>query len=224
MSLESNRSLGGIGAILIAIGSFFPILSLVGIILVLIAMKGLAEHYNEPRIFDNALYGFIFGIIGIAAAIVVFFMGIFTGAFFAFPLIIIVALVVMFVFFLLQALFYRNSFNILSEKSGEKIFGTAGLLLLIGAVLTIILVGLVLLFVAWILAAVGFFSIKTPTIQPPTTVPPTPPAPPPQPPSATTPEPPVPVSVSVEKMYCRYCGTENKTDAVFCVKCGKKIA
>lgn len=222
MSLESNRSLGGIGAILVAIGSFFPILSLIGIILVLIAMKGLAEHYSEPRIFDNALYGFVFGIIGIAAAIVVFFMGIFTGAFFAFPLIIIVALVVMFVFFLLQALYYRNSFNILSEKSGEKMFGTAGLLLLIGAVLTIILVGLLLLLVAWILAAVGFFSIKTPTTQPPTTVPPTPPAP--SPPSATPPEPTVPVSVPVEKMYCRYCGTENKTDAVFCAKCGKKIA
>lgn len=222
MSLESNRSLGGIGAILVAIGSFFPILSLIGIILVLIAMKGLAEHYSEPRIFDNALYGFVFGIIGIAAAMVVFFMGIFTGAFFAFPLIIIVALVVMFVFFLLQALYYRNSFNILSEKSGEKMFGTAGLLLLIGAVLTIILVGLLLLLVAWILAAVGFFSIKTPTTQPPTTVPPTPPAP--SPPSATPPEPTVPVSVPVEKMYCRYCGTENKTDAVFCAKCGKKIA
>jgi ribosomal protein L40E len=30
-------------------------------------------------------------------------------------------------------------------------------------------------------------------------------------------------SVSIEKKYCRYCGTENKKDAVFCEKCGKKI-
>lgn len=223
MSLESDKSLGGIGAILVAIGSFFPILSLVGIILVLVAMKRFAEHYNEPRIFDNALYGFVFGIIGIVAAIFVFFMGIFTGAFFAFPVIIIVALVVMFAFFLLQAIYYRNAFNILSEKSGEKMFETAGLLLLIGAVLTIILVGLVLLLVAWILAAVGFFSIRTPTTQPPAPARPTPPVPPP-PPSAKPLEPAVPVPVSAEKMYCRYCGTENKTDAVFCVKCGKKIA
>lgn len=24
------------------------------------------------------------------------------------------------------------------------------------------------------------------------------------------------------KFFCRYCGTENKSDAVFCEKCGKK--
>ena len=27
-----------------------------------------------------------------------------------------------------------------------------------------------------------------------------------------------------EKRFCRYCGAENKTDAVFCEKCGKKIS
>ena len=31
------------------------------------------------------------------------------------------------------------------------------------------------------------------------------------------------VSISMEKKYCRYCGTENKSDAVFCEKCGKAI-
>lgn len=30
--------------------------------------------------------------------------------------------------------------------------------------------------------------------------------------------------VSTEKKFCRYCGTENKVDAVFCEKCGKRIA
>jgi len=118
-----------------------------------------------------------------------------------------VALVVMFIFFLLQAIFYRNSFTILSEKSEEKMFDTAGLLLLIGAILTIILVGVILLLIAWILAAIGFFSIKTPTTQSPAATPP---------PSPTVP-------VSVEKKYCRYCGTGNKSDAIFCEKCGKKI-
>jgi uncharacterized membrane protein len=220
MSLESNKTLGGIGAILIAIGSFFPVLSIIGIILVLIAMKGLAEYYNENTIFENALYGFICGLIGIVAAVIMFFSVIFTGAFraapsytpsIAFPLVIIqflVVLVVLFVFLLLQAVFYRKSFTILSEKSGEKTFETAGLLLLLGAILTIILVGFVLLLIAWILAAVGFFSIKTPTTQLPTTTPPSVPTAP----------------VSVEKKYCRYCGTENKSDAIFCEKCGKKIA
>lgn len=37
------------------------------------------------------------------------------------------------------------------------------------------------------------------------------------------PLPSVPVATSDEKKFCRYCGVENKIDAVFCEKCGKKI-
>ena len=29
--------------------------------------------------------------------------------------------------------------------------------------------------------------------------------------------------LQANKMYCRYCGNENPTDAVYCEKCGKKI-
>jgi uncharacterized membrane protein len=42
MSLESNKTLGGVGAILAAI----PGVSIIGIILILIALKGLSENYN----------------------------------------------------------------------------------------------------------------------------------------------------------------------------------
>ncbi|MDH5461091.1 MAG: DUF996 domain-containing protein [Candidatus Bathyarchaeota archaeon] len=217
MSLESGKTLGGVGAILIAIGSVFPFLSLVGIILVLVAMRRLADYYEEQGIFDNALWGFIFGIIGIVGAIIVFILLIFTGAIWSvttgFPFAssaviggIIVAIIVWFVFSLLQAIYYRRAFTILSEKSEEKMFDSAGLLLLIGAILTIILIGALVSLVAWILVAVGFFSIKTlPTPLPPLAVP--------QAPTAPT-----------EKIYCQYCGTENKSDAVFCKKCGKKMA
>jgi uncharacterized membrane protein len=215
MSLESNKTLGGIGAILLAI----PFLNLIGIILVLIAMKGLAEYYNENDIFQNALYGFFFGIIGVIAliaVIIMFVIGVAVTAPVTAPLagivLLIIGIVVMYVFSLLGALFYRKSLNILSEKSTEKMFETAGLLLLIGAIIPII--GEILKAIAWILAAAGFFSIKTPTTQLPVAVSPSAPMPPPSP----------PVPVSVEKKYCRYCGTENSTDAVFCEKCGKKIA
>lgn len=216
MSLESGKTLGGVGAILIAIGSVFPPLSLVGIILVLIAMKRLADYYEEKGIYDNALWGFVFGIISIIGATVVFFLLIFTGAILAMTaghfapnaLIpgIIVAIIVWFVFSLLQAIYYRRAFTMLSEKSEEKMFDSAGLLLLIGAILTIILIGALVSLVAWILVAVGFFAIKTLPA-------PLPPLAPPQAPTA-----------SAEKIYCQYCGTENKSDAVFCKKCGKKIA
>jgi uncharacterized membrane protein len=185
MSLESNKTLGGIGALLVAIGCVVPILSIVGIILVMIAMKGLAEYYNENSIFQDALYGIIFYIIAIVAAAVVL-MGALFGGMLVSPGAdvlaimggVILAAVVMFIFYLLGSLFFKKSFNTLSTKSGEKMFDTAGLLMLLGAVLTIILIGVILLLVAWILAAVAFFSMKIPTAQPTATTPQLPPPPP----------------------------------------------
>jgi hypothetical protein len=41
--------------------------------------------------------------------------------------------------------------------------------------------------------------------------------------STVTPPPPIPMAIFGDKKFCRYCGTENKTDTVFCEKCGKKI-
>ncbi len=184
MSLETGKSMGGIGAILLVVGSFVPFLSIVGIILVLLGMKNLADYYNESSIYQHALYGFIFGIIGIVAAafiiIPLFFGGALLGGAGIIAAIggIIIALVVAFIFLILEAVYYKRAFDLLAEKSKENMFHTSGLLLLIGAVLTIILVGFVLIFIAWILAAVAFFSIRTPaTAGPPPSYSP-PPAPP----------------------------------------------
>ena len=55
MSLESNKTLGGVGAILLAI----PVLNLIGIILVLIALKGMTDYYNDEKILKNALSSWI---------------------------------------------------------------------------------------------------------------------------------------------------------------------
>ena len=191
MSLESNKTLGGIGAILVAIGyiasftGYGTVLSLVGIILVLVAMKGLADYYNEPTIFNDTLYGFIFGIIGIIALVAIFvsaFAGLSMTAMMdpqqiltSFAAWIIAGVILLVIFIILQAVFYRKAFSTLSSKSGEKMFDTGGLLLLIGAILTIVLIGVIILLIAWILIAVGFFSIKTPVAQPSEAPPPPPP-------------------------------------------------
>lgn len=235
MGLESSKTLGGIGALLIVIGSLgiiahgvIGILGLVGIILILIAMKGLSEYYKEEGIFSNVLYGFILTIVGGVISVVILvasFLVLLTTEFWTIfenfqwtnwqdfwilirPIVvpIIIAGVVFIIFHVITALLYRKSLSILAEKSSEKMFDTAGLLMLIGAVLTIVLVGGIVTVIAWILVAVGFFSIKIPAAPPPA----------PSPPQAPT--------VPLEKIYCRYCGTENKSDAIFCKKCGKKIA
>jgi len=180
MSLESSKTLSGVGAILIAVGSFtslsgfMGILSLIGIILVLIGMKGLADFYGEKGIFDNALYGFIFGIISVVVAIALFVTALLSGISWSMDMIsemgknratiggLLLGWITFVVFVIVEAIFYRKAFSLLSEKSGEKMFDTAGLILLIGAVLTIILIGTILTLIAWILAAVAFFSIKPP--------------------------------------------------------------
>ena len=212
MTLESSKTLGGVGSLLMVIspltgyvgGSFGGILGLVGLILVLISVKGLADHYNDSSIFNNTLYGVIFTIIGgvaSVAAVVVGGVGLLSaldldistigtdpsaisavdweGAMnfdilMEFITIIVVALVVLFALLVVSAIFYRKSLNTLSERTGVGLFGTTGMLILIGAILTIIAVGALILWVALILLTVAFFSIKPE----PATVRPTPSAPP----------------------------------------------
>ena len=207
MTLESNKTLGGVGALLMVIspfssfvaGAFSSVIGLVGIILVLIAMKGLADHYNEGGIFNNTLYGVILTIVGgvvFGATIVVGAVGLLSelnldlttlstdpaalsamdwqelvnfDVILDYLVIILAGLVVLFIFIVIAALFYRKSLNSLSEKTGVGLFGTTGLILLIGAVLTIIGIGFLLLWVALILLTVAFFSIRTEPAQPPPT-------------------------------------------------------
>ncbi|WNZ29915.1 MAG: DUF996 domain-containing protein [Candidatus Bathyarchaeota archaeon] len=210
MTLESSKTLGGVGSLLMVIspltgyvgGGFGGLLGLVGLILVLISVKGLADYYNDGSIFNNTLYGVIFTIIGGVAsfaAVIVGGVGLLSalnldistigsdpsaisaidwdGALdfellMSFITIILVAAVILFALLVISAIFYRKSLNTLSEKTGVELFGTTGMLILIGAILTIIVIGALILWVALILLTVAFFSIKP---EPATVVSPPPP-------------------------------------------------
>jgi len=74
MNLESSKTLGGVGAILILIGSLvstytFGVLDLIGVIMVFIALNGLASYYKESGIFTNAIYSLVAGIVGVVVAV-----------------------------------------------------------------------------------------------------------------------------------------------------------
>lgn len=192
MDIESSKTLGGVGAILMVIaalvtfGSFYAIaLLIVGAILVLIALKGFADYYQHGGIFSNALYGFMTAIIGVIVAVVmlvILLLPVFAKliAEIEFPIVdpeamrqiimkylwdiigpIIGTYIVLIVTMILSAVLIKKSLDVLAEKSVEKNFRTAGLLWLIGGVLTIILIGFIIIWIAWIIMAVGFFSIKT---------------------------------------------------------------
>ncbi len=77
MTLESSKNLGGIGAILLIVASLaffvqplFSFIGIVGVILILIALHGLAEVYQDRGIFNNALIAFIAVIVGVAVTVV----------------------------------------------------------------------------------------------------------------------------------------------------------
>src|SRR5208282_4114325 len=217
-SLESSKTMSGIGSILL----IFPIISIVGIILVLIGMKGLSEYYKEPSIYQNALWGVIFGIIALIAIAVAVPIVAISGLFSVFTLgfgllSLLLLLLIVFVFYVIAALYFRRAFNALAQKSGEHMFETAGLLLWIGAILTIVFfLGLVLILVAWILATIAFFSIKVPAQ--PYAAPPSPMTPV----SSAAPQTATPMTTQATR-YCPNCGAPVAPNTAFCPHCGKQL-
>ncbi|WP_342452672.1 DUF996 domain-containing protein [Thermococcus stetteri] len=55
--------------------------------------------------------------------------------------------------------FMKQSYDIISEETGVKTFHTVGLLYIVGAVLSIIVIGILLIVVAAILEIIAFFSL-----------------------------------------------------------------
>jgi uncharacterized membrane protein len=82
---------------------------------------------------------------------------------------IFAVLIILWVSSIIAAFFIRRSLGTLSAKSGVGLFSTAGLLLLIGAVLIVLFgIGLVLIWISALLLAIAFFQIRPQQAQPTT--------------------------------------------------------
>lgn len=194
MTLETSKNLGGIGAILMLIGvipvlSFLWVVAFAGLVLVMIALKGFADYYNEGGIFNNALYGVVAAIVGGVVAVVLIltslvgflsalgisvqswtswtttvpninYQNINLNVIMPYVLVILASLLVLFIGVVIMAIFVRKSLGLMSSKTGKGLFGTTGLIMLIGAVLTIIGIGVLLIWIALIPLAAAFFSIQ----------------------------------------------------------------
>ncbi|MEM2270585.1 MAG: DUF996 domain-containing protein, partial [Nitrososphaerota archaeon] len=68
-SLSQAKAMGGVGSILVLL-SFVPsvgfVLGLVGLVLVLIAVKQISDAVNDREIFNNVLIAVILQIVGVA--------------------------------------------------------------------------------------------------------------------------------------------------------------
>jgi uncharacterized membrane protein len=185
VSLEYSKTLAGEGSILLLL-SLVPyagwIFGIIGVILLLRGMKELSNYYQDEQIYKNTLSGvkyYIIAIVAAAIAIAAITIGVGSATGFTFTetfeptvgfgvglIAFLAGIITAFIFYVLATLNLRKTFKTLAQKSGENSFATAGTLLWIGALLTIILVGLILILIAWIYATIGFFTMKPQQQQP----------------------------------------------------------
>jgi uncharacterized membrane protein len=184
-SLSNAKIIGGIGALLMLIGGFVTatagVLSLIGFIMVFIAVKMIADETKEKAIFDNYLYAFIACIIAIVSLVAIAFVVLASVGGIQFfydlqnmaisdpmdiwniiqPVLfgMIAGLLVFWIIAVIASLFIRKSFNLIAEKTGVKMFATTGLLFFIGMITIIVIVGIIILLVAMIIEIVAFFSL-----------------------------------------------------------------
>ncbi len=201
MTLESSKNIGGIGAILMFIGvlpyiNYYSIVELIGAILILVALHGFARFYKDSRIFNNALYGIITGIVGVVLAVAIgialilpnikdFLWQVFPswngdwstlpslsgmtpntsnisfGDIIPFITAAILVIAILWIFGIIGTFFVRRSLVQLSARTNVGLFSTAGLMMLIGAVLTIVFgVGLLVMWIGVLILAFAFFRIR----------------------------------------------------------------
>jgi uncharacterized membrane protein len=204
-NFENSKTMAGVGSILLLL-SMIPyagwVLGIVGIVLLIKSMKEFSSYYGDKSIYQNTWKGinyYIVAIVAMAFAGAAVFMGVASATAFTFEGLLavtagfgagviagIASLIVAFVFYVLAATHLKTTLNTLAEKTGDQTLATAGSLLWIGSMLSIIGVGLLLIFISWIFATIGFFSMKNQQFpqynqaQPYNYTPPTQPAPPTQ--------------------------------------------
>lgn len=199
-NIGQAKILGGIGALLMLL-IFIPtigfILSIVGVVLVFVAVKYIAEETKDHSIFQNYLMNFIFYIIAIGAIIGIMILAFgvsggmswitaiqpgditdfnsFWESFGTLFVGCILAFLVAWIMLLIGALYLKKSYDRIAEHTKVDLFKTTGLVNLIGAATLIIFIGAFIIVIAKILEIVSYFSL--PENLPQTPQPPMPPTP-----------------------------------------------
>jgi uncharacterized membrane protein len=220
-SSSAVPSLFGIPTVFSVAMIAFAVVAFLGFVLFIIAMYRLSGYYHSPGIFKNILIAIILNIVGVIVAFILVILFLIStlpaispnpiaensyysaSSIFILGFIGIFALV--FVVDVVSSVLYMRAFHELAEKSGENNFRTAGTLYLVGAVLAIVLVGGLIVWIAWIFAAMGFRNLK------------------PQQPSSNAYYPQFPPPGIVQTKRCPNCGAENNQSNLYCSSCGSAL-
>src|SRR6266702_2007203 len=179
-SLGQAKTLGGVGSILVLLSPIpyaGAVLAIVGFIMILIAVKYIADVLGDQKIFNNMIISVVLAIIGIVVGVLVVLSAVYSliglgrytytpgttttlpTGFSAVIVSIIAGLVVIWIFYLVASIFLKRSYDTIATRLNIGMFHTTGLLYLIGAATAIIGVGILIIIVAEILQIVAFFSI-----------------------------------------------------------------
>jgi uncharacterized membrane protein len=77
----------------------------------------------------------------------------------------LIVFIILFISIIIVAFFYRRSLTELTHRSGVSLFSTSGTVLLIGAILTIVLIGYLIVWISILLIAIAFFQLRPPPSQ-----------------------------------------------------------
>ncbi len=158
-SLSTAKVLGGVGGIF----AIIPGVSLVGWILILVAVKEISDVTQDRSIFDDALIAGITAVIGAITFVVLLasgaFGGIITLGAIDFGLFgVLGALALLGTFWLLlivSSVFLKRAYDKIAQRLNVGAFATAGLLYLIGALTVIVVVGFLILLIAMVFQIVA---------------------------------------------------------------------
>lgn len=182
--LSQAKTLGGVGALLMLLVWIPPlgwVLSLIGAVMVLFAIRYISEALQDRTIFTNMVVAILLEVTGLVVGVVVLVetvlstigLGVITSYYSrGIPSVslppgllmgnlagLVAGVLIIWITIFVSAVFVRRSYESVSKRLGVEMFRTVGLLYFIGAALIIILVGFVLLLLALILNMIAFFSM-----------------------------------------------------------------
>ncbi|NJE30964.1 DUF996 domain-containing protein [Thermococcus sp. 18S1] len=178
VSLKNEKNYGLIGSVLVLaggflgiipyIGAFMGAISLVGQVLILLALKGIGDKLGDDRPFRYYLYSVIAGIAGLILAAVLVIIGALSIPAFVengdsvslvgisllgTGLLVLLAAAIIGIYFTIKA--WRTTY----ELTGVEEFDKTATWLMWGAILLIVLIGLVLLLVAAVYQILAFANL-----------------------------------------------------------------
>jgi uncharacterized membrane protein len=219
-TLQEAKIFGGIGTILMLIGGVIPYVgpavNILGLVLVLIAVKTISDITKDTQIFNDFLLYFIINILTIAVMIGVtflvfdaiegfsFFQNLNNGQITNFPSFwnsvgslvyaCVIGLFIGWILTIIGALYFKRSYHRIAKHTDIELFKTAGTVYFVGALTLIILVGFLIIFIAKIIEIIAYFSLPDSTSKSPS---------------------------NQQPRRCPVCGRSIPEDSNLCPYCGK---